>query len=160
MAMPLHILAVGGITENENGEILLVKMEHNGWGFPGGQVEVGENLIEALQREIVEESGIEVEVLELIGVYSNVGVNKWHDGITDIPTKLIMDYRCKVIGGVLCISEETSETAWISKEKVLDMLYLPVFRERFKNYLEQKEKVIYKSFVTQPEFEIKFEQSI
>lgn len=42
MIMPTHIVAVGGIVENEKGEILLVKVR-NGWVFPGGQVEVGWN---------------------------------------------------------------------------------------------------------------------
>lgn len=41
MDMPLHIIAVGGIVENEQGEILLVKTRRDGkWVFPGGQVEV------------------------------------------------------------------------------------------------------------------------
>jgi 8-oxo-dGTP diphosphatase len=48
MAMPTHIVAVGGFVENVQGEILLVQTQHNGWVFPGGQVEVGENLTDAL----------------------------------------------------------------------------------------------------------------
>ncbi|QQZ60228.1 NUDIX domain-containing protein [Paenibacillus sonchi] len=36
MAMPTHIVAVGGIVENEQGEVLLVKTYHGGWVFPGG----------------------------------------------------------------------------------------------------------------------------
>lgn len=48
MAMPTHIVAVGGIVEKEQGHVLLVKTQHGGWVFPGGQVEVGENLIDAL----------------------------------------------------------------------------------------------------------------
>ena len=59
MLMPTHIIAVGGITEDKEGNILLVKTYHGGWVFPGGQVEEGENLIDALTREIKEESGID-----------------------------------------------------------------------------------------------------
>jgi 8-oxo-dGTP diphosphatase len=77
MAMPMHIVAVGGIVENEIGEILLVKTRNGGWVFPGGQVEVGENLEDALTREIKEESGIDITVTNLIGVYSNTGIYKW-----------------------------------------------------------------------------------
>ncbi|MFT8329565.1 MAG: NUDIX hydrolase [Oenococcus oeni] len=40
--------------------------------MPGGQVENGENLIDALKREVREESGIEIRVDKLIGVYSNI----------------------------------------------------------------------------------------
>ena len=52
--MPTHIVAAAGIVVNSNGEILLVKNNRRGWEFPGGQVEVGENLIEAVKREIME----------------------------------------------------------------------------------------------------------
>lgn len=61
ITMPTHIVAAGGIVENEQGHILLVKTKHDGWVLPGGQVEAGENLI-ALCREIKEERGIDVEV--------------------------------------------------------------------------------------------------
>ncbi len=71
MVMPTHIVAVGGIVEDEQRNILLVKTQHDGWVFPGGQVEAGEDLMEALIREVHEESGIEIVVSQLIGVYSN-----------------------------------------------------------------------------------------
>ena len=68
MILPSHIVAVGGITEDQEGNILLVKDHRGPWVFPGGQVEEGENLIDALVREVKEESGIEVEVSTLIGI--------------------------------------------------------------------------------------------
>lgn len=79
MKMPTHIVAVGGIVENEKGEILLVKTINGGWVFPGGQVEVGENLVDALAREVKEESGVNIEVGSLLSVISNTGTYKWYD---------------------------------------------------------------------------------
>ena len=52
--MPTHIVAAAGIVVNGNGEILLVKNNRRGWEFPGGQVEVGENLIDAVKSLKVE----------------------------------------------------------------------------------------------------------
>lgn len=69
--MPTHIVATGGIVEDNAGNILLVKTYHGGWVFPGGQVEVGENLMDALKREVKEESGIDVVISHLIGIYLN-----------------------------------------------------------------------------------------
>ena len=108
MIMPTHIVAVGGIVENEEQEILLVKTIHGGWVFPGGQVEVGENLMDALYREVYEESGIDILIVNLIGIYSNTGMYKWLDGKTDVPTKVMMDFICQPIGGELAVSEETT----------------------------------------------------
>lgn len=47
--MPTHIIAAAGIVINENDEVLMVKTHNAGWVFPGGQVEVGENVIDADQ---------------------------------------------------------------------------------------------------------------
>ncbi len=42
--MPTHIIAAAGIVINEKDEVLMVKTHNSGWVFPGGQVEVGENI--------------------------------------------------------------------------------------------------------------------
>jgi 8-oxo-dGTP diphosphatase len=159
MAMPTHIVAVGGIVEDE-GNILLVKTQHGGWVFPGGQVEAGENLMDALSREIKEESGIGAVVSHLIGVYSNTGMYKWHDGITDIPTKVMLDYVCKPVGGQLCTSEETSDSRWVAKEKVLDMVTVQAIRTRYQAYLDFVGNVHYMEYVTKPDFELKLTRII
>lgn len=160
MIMPTHIVAVGGITEDEDGNILLVKTYHGGWVFPGGQVEEGENLIDALIREIKEESGIDVEVSNLIGIYSNTGKYKGYNGVEIVPTKVMMDYICKPVGGELCTSEETSESRWVSKDKVLDMIEAPAIRERYQAYLSFNGSVNYMEYVTRPEFELKLKRYV
>jgi 8-oxo-dGTP diphosphatase len=160
MAMPMHIVAVGGIVENEIGEILLVKTRNGGWVFPGGQVEVGENLEDALTREIKEESGIDITVTNLIGVYSNTGIHKWYDGVTDVPTKLMLDFVCKPLGGELAISDETSESKWVVKDKVLDLVTAPAIITRYQAYLDFEGKVNYMEYVTKPQFEVKVTRNI
>ncbi|AZN40961.1 NUDIX hydrolase [Paenibacillus albus] len=160
MPMPTHIVAVGGIVENEQGHVLLVKTQHGGWVYPGGQVEVGENLMDALIREIKEESGIDVIVLSLIGVYSNTSMYKWHDGVTDVPTKVMLDFTCKPIGGELCTSEETSEVQWVEKEKVLDLITAPAIRTRYQAYLDSDGSACYMEYATKPSFEINLSRTI
>ncbi|WP_424769420.1 NUDIX hydrolase [Paenibacillus sp. sgz302251] len=158
--MPTHIVAVGGIVENEQGHVLLVKTQHGEWVFLGGQVEVGENLIDALIREIKEESGIVVIVSNLIGVYSNTGIYKWHDGVTDVPTKVILDFMCKPVGGELCTSEETSEVLWFEKDKVLGVVLAPAIRTRYQAFLDFDGSSCYMEYVTKPNFEIKLKQTV
>jgi 8-oxo-dGTP pyrophosphatase MutT (NUDIX family) len=158
--MPTHILAAAGVTENDKGEILLVKTQHGGWVFPGGQVEEGENVIDAVIRETIEESGIIVVVQTLFVISSNTGKNLWYDGITEVPTKLMLDFICKPVGGTLQTSEETSEVGWYPKEKVLDMITAPAIIERFKAYLEFDGNVKYLEYVTSPKFDLKFERLI
>ncbi|RDU37906.1 ADP-ribose pyrophosphatase [Neobacillus piezotolerans] len=160
MAMPTHIAAAGGIVENEQGEILLVKTHNQGWVFPGGQVEVGENLIDAVIREVKEESGIDIEVSHLIGVYSNTAIYKWYDGVTDVPTKVMFDFVCKFIGGELGISEETTDSKWVPKENVVDYIETPAIRTRYQAYLDFNGKTTYMEYVTRPDFEVKLNRTV
>lgn len=160
MPMPTHIVAVGGIVEDGNGNILMVKTQHNGWVYPGGQVEVGENLVDALCREIKEESGIDSSVLYLVGVYSNTGCYKWHDGITDVPTKVMMDFVCKPVGGELCTSDETSDSCWVPKGKVLGMMTAPAMRVRYQAYLDFDGNVNYMEYITKPDFKLRLNRII
>lgn len=160
MSFPTHIVSAGGIVEDSKGNILLVKTRYGGWVYPGGQVEVGENLIDALVREIKEESGITTTVSYLIGVYSNTGSFKSCDGVTDVPTQVIFDFVCKLVGGQLAVSEETTESRWVAKEQVLAFITHPAIRTRYQAYLEFDGMVNYMDYVTNPQFTIKHQTSI
>ncbi|GGG70014.1 NUDIX hydrolase [Paenibacillus radicis (ex Gao et al. 2016)] len=148
MAFPTHIVSAGGIVEDEHGHILLVKAHDDGWVYPGGITEVGENLIDGVIREIKEESGIDATVSHLISVVSNTAIHKWYDGVTDVPTKVMFDFACKAVGGELAISDETSECRWVPKEKVLDLITLPAIRMRYEAYLSFTGSVHYIEYAT------------
>ena len=151
--MPTHIVAVGGVVINGDGNILLVKNSYRGiWEYPGGQVEVGENLIEALRREIREESGIEVEVDELFCISSNTCHYPGHSGVKEVPTKVMLDFICKPVGGAEQISDETSDVGWFTPEEARDMIAAPAYQARFQAYLEYQGRPTYLSYVTKPQF--------
>ncbi|MFD0716072.1 NUDIX hydrolase [Paenibacillus sp. GCM10027626] len=161
MSFPTHIVAAGGFVEDEQGNILLVKTRDGGWVYPGGQVEVGENLMDALVREIREESGIDTTVSYLIGVYSNTGKFKWYDGVTDVPTQVMFDFVCKPVGGeLLAVTEETTDSRWVAKDRVLDFITHPAIRIRYQSYLQFNGAVKYMEYVTHPEFIIKHQAYI
>ncbi|MEQ2525212.1 NUDIX hydrolase [Bacillaceae bacterium CLA-AA-H227] len=160
MKMPTHIVAVGGIVEDHQGNVLLVKTKDGGWVFPGGQVEVGESLTDALIREIKEESGIDVKVGHLIGIYSNTGIHKWYDGVTDVPTKVMLDFVCEPMGGELAVSDETTDSRWIPKDEVLEFITADAIQTRYKAYLEHTGDIKYMDYLTHPTFQIKQNRSI
>ncbi|WP_233785899.1 NUDIX hydrolase [Planococcus halotolerans] len=70
---PKHIVSVSAYITNKNNEVLMVKTHwrKDTWELPGGQVELGEALDKAVCREVLEETGIEVTVLGITGVYYN-----------------------------------------------------------------------------------------
>src|SRR6478736_3028610 len=148
MGFPTHIVSAGGIVEDRNGNILLVKAHDDGWVYPGGITEIGENLIDGVIREIKEESGIDATVSHLISVVSNTAIHKWYDGVTDVPTKVMFDFVCKAVGGELTTSEETSDCRWVAKDKVLDFITLPAIRTRYEAYLNFSGSVNYIEYIT------------
>lgn len=161
MQMPVHIVATGGFVENASGELLVVKTRREGqWVFPGGQVEVGENLTDGLTREVKEESGIDVTVSHLVGVYSNTATYEGHSGVKVVPTKVMFDFVCEPVGGELATSDETSDSRWVDKEEVLDMVLAPALRERYQAYLDYDGIICYLDYVTRPQFELKQKRTI
>jgi len=154
MVWPTHIVAAAGYVFDTRGNLLLVKTHHRGWDTPGGQIEVGENIEEGVLREILEESGIAANVRCLVGVYSNVGGGIGCDGVTHVPTKVMLDFICDYVDGQPAISDETSEVLWVPKSEVLSYVKLPVLRFRFEKVLNFDGKVCYSSYVTKPEFKL------
>src|SRR6185436_11811839 len=91
------------------GGVLLQRRSDNGlWGLPGGGVEPGESVREAVAREVREETGLEVEPLRVIGVYSAPE----HHQIITYPDGNVIHYvstcfECAITGGTLVCGEES-----------------------------------------------------
>ena len=149
--LPTHIIAGAGIVLNEKEEVLLVKSYRSGWVFPSGQVEVGENMIEAVKREIMEEEGVEIEVEVVCCISSNTKKKPGYNGVKEVPTKIILDFICKAKCGTPRPSDENSESAYFPKDEVLHLIQEPAFIEQYKAYLE---------YVTWPKFELKLKRYI
>lgn len=158
--MPTHIIAAAGVVINEKDEILMVKTHNAGWVFPGGQVEVGENVIDAVKREIMEEAGVEIEVGELFCVSSNTGKYPGYNGVKEVPTKIMLDFVCRAKGGTPRPSEENSESAYVPKAEVLNLIKAPAIIERFKAFLEYEGRPTYLAYKTRPEFELEVKRLI
>ncbi len=150
MVFPTHIVAAGAMVTNEKGEVLLVKNPRRGWEFPGGQVENGEDLIQAVIREVKEEAGVDIKVISLAGVYSNTKSYLGWDNKTFVPTKVIFDFIAEYIDGELKTSEESIEVGWFEKDQVMDLITEPYIRDRMNDMLEYKGKITYRVYASRP----------
>ncbi len=111
------LIFAGGCIFNEKGEVLLQKRGvSNKWGFPGGAIELGETPQMTAIREVKEETGLDVEVGKLIGIYTDSNV-EYSNG--DKAHSIVIAYELKVIGGNLfCDNEETLELKYFALDSV------------------------------------------
>ena len=133
---PMHIVAVAGLVTNPAGQVLLLRSPRRDWEFPGGQVEEGETLIDALGREILEETGITASVKTLVGLYSNLRK----------PSILIADFLCDYVSGEPCTSEESPQVEWVDQIDVLARISRPSIRGRMKAMLEFSGTLTYRAY--------------
>jgi ADP-ribose pyrophosphatase YjhB (NUDIX family) len=111
------------IFDSEKEKVLLVRRADNGkWAVPGGYMSSGENFSEACKREVLEETGVEVNVKRLIGIYTSPNLlleypdgNKWQ--------LVVLHFEAEFKNGELKPSEETTEFGFFSLEEIssLDM---------------------------------------
>ena len=140
MNHPKHIVAVSGLISHPKGQVLLIRSPRRGWEFPGGQVEEGEDLIEALQRKIKEESGANTSIGSLVGVYSNILP----------PSKVMFGFLGEYVNGELTTSDESIETKWVERDSILDKVTNPIVHDRIKDMLDFNGKTIYRVYATNP----------
>lgn len=110
--MKLPELTVGAVIFNPEEKILLCRSHRwdNKYIIPGGHVEYGERLEDALRREIFEETGLEIHSIQPLGMkeclYSNSYYQDRHF--------LFLDYRCRSESSKVCLNHEAEEYVWAS----------------------------------------------
>ncbi|MFF9397712.1 NUDIX hydrolase [Streptomyces sp. NPDC014744] len=109
---PLHSVSVAGVVVREDGRLLAIRRADNGtWELPGGILELNETPEAGVAREVLEETGIHVEVDELTGVYKN---------LTRSIVALV--FRCKPSGGTERTSCESTAVAWLTPDEVSERM--------------------------------------
>lgn len=121
------VVAVGALVIDD-GKLLMIKRDREPgkglWTVPGGRVELGEYLDQALRREVREETGLDIEVGGLAGIFEVVGDD--HFVIHDYAAHLTTDGQEPVVG------DEVAEIRWVPLEEISDLECTPRFAETLK----------------------------
>jgi 8-oxo-dGTP diphosphatase len=112
------LVGVGAVIV-ENHRVLLIRRGQppllGEWSLPGGVLECGESLREAVAREACEETGLAVETAEMLGVYERVirddqGRTRYH--------YVLLDFLCRPLSGDLKAGSDAAEVRWFTNEEL------------------------------------------
>lgn len=112
------VVGVGGVIISE-GRALLIRRGspplEGQWSIPGGMLESGETLVLGVRRELLEETGIEAKVLELIEVFERINLDgegkaRYH--------YVVLDYLCEAVRGEARAGSDVTDVAWATPEEL------------------------------------------
>ena len=109
------LVGVGAVIWNGDGQVLLIRRTKapraGQWSLPGGKVEQGESLEQALRREVREETGLEVEILGLAGVAEIMGDAAVGSGWRHY---VLIDYGVRAVSGEARAASDAADATWFA----------------------------------------------
>jgi 8-oxo-dGTP pyrophosphatase MutT (NUDIX family) len=109
--LPRHVVGVAGVVVDDGRALVVERRTPQRWEVPGGALEHGESIPEGVVREVREETGLDVQVVRLCGVYQNVTLG---------PVALV--FLCRRVGGTEGVTDETTDWRWVRRDEALTLM--------------------------------------
>ena len=118
------------VRDNEGRLLLIHKIDNGFWALPGGAMDLGESIRDAAVREVGEETGVEVEVTGLVGIYTDPGhVMAYDDG--EVRQEFSVCFHARYVSGEpLEDGTETKAARWVEPADVAELSIHPTMRRR------------------------------
>jgi 8-oxo-dGTP pyrophosphatase MutT (NUDIX family) len=130
------------VAVNDDGEILLIRRSDNGnWALPGGAMDLGESLPDTAVRETAEETGIDVVVTGLVGIFTDPRHVILYTSDGEVRQEFSVVFTARPVGGDPTTSDESTEVRWVP---VANLQSLPMdrsMRMRLDHFLDAPEDV-------------------
>jgi ADP-ribose pyrophosphatase YjhB (NUDIX family) len=127
------------IVLSQEGKILLqLRSDTHVWALPGGAMEIGETIGETAIRETKEETGLDVELEYVVGIYTNPHhVVALSNG--EVRQQFSLCFACRLVGGEIKVSDESTEVGFFSLEEIEHLNIHSSIRLRIQHFLEHRE---------------------
>lgn len=127
--------AAGTLTVDANGRILLQRRRDTGqWALPMGKMELGETVVECAVRETEEETGVRVEVVGLVGIYSDPAhIVAYGDG--EVRQEYEVTFLARPVAGAPAANDEASDVRWIVPSDLDGYDIHPTMRRQIDDHL-------------------------
>jgi 8-oxo-dGTP pyrophosphatase MutT (NUDIX family) len=120
---------VAFVTDDDDRVLLIQRSDNGDWALPGGGHDLGERVAETAVRETREETGLDVEITGVIGLYTDPGhLIEYSDG--EVRQQFSIAFRAKPVGGQLGTSAESVQVAWVSADELDRLPINPSMRMR------------------------------
>ncbi|MET8951227.1 NUDIX domain-containing protein [Streptomyces sp. NPDC004393] len=135
--------SVVAFVRDATGRVLMIQRSDNGrWALPGGGHDIGEAIADTVVREVREETGIEVEVAGLSGIYTDPGhVMRYDDG--EVRQQFSLCFRARPVGGRLRTSSETTQVRWVDPGDLQGLDVHPTMRLRIEHAMDESRSAPY-----------------
>lgn len=134
------IPAASAVVTNERGEILMQRrVDSNFSALPGGTMDFGETIVQTAEREVREETGLDVRVDGIVGTFSDPRhIIEYSDG--EVRQQFNICFHARLLGGELRSSNESTEVRWIPREELKDLEMHHTTRLRVEHFLQHPGK--------------------
>lgn len=135
--------AVAAVVRDEAGRVLMIRRTDNDlYALPGGAQDIGETVVQAVVRETQEETGLIVEVISLVGIYSDPRhVIAYDDG--EVRQEFSICFRARPLDGEPRTSSESKEVLWVEPAQLGALNIHPSVRLRIEHGLEDRPEPFY-----------------
>jgi ADP-ribose pyrophosphatase YjhB (NUDIX family) len=133
------VVAVTAIVTNDDGDMLMQKRSDNElWGLPGGAMNIGESIGQAVVREVLEETALQVEPTGIVGIYSDPGhIIAYADGA--VRQEFSICFTARIVGGQLAVGDtESTEVRFVAASEIGQLSMGRSTRIRIQHFLEQR----------------------
>jgi 8-oxo-dGTP pyrophosphatase MutT (NUDIX family) len=111
--------SVNVVVVNDSGQLLLIKRSDNdNWALPGGAIDLGESMADAGVRETKEETGIDCEIVGLVGIYTDPKHVILYTSNNEVRQEFSIVLTAKPIGGEPTPSDESTFVRWVDRDDV------------------------------------------
>src|SRR5687767_10081263 len=128
------VVAASAVITDTVGHVLLLRRTDSGnWALPGGAIELGESLPACAVREVAEETGLDVEITGLVGIYSDPRhIIAYSDG--EVRQQFNVCFSARITGGRLAESDESTALAFVAPAEIANLPMHPTQRLRLDHY--------------------------
>jgi ADP-ribose pyrophosphatase YjhB (NUDIX family) len=128
------------VTDDRNRILLQRRTDSGNWALPGGTMDIGETFADSVIREVKEETGFDVRIERIVGIYSDPAhVFAYDDG--EVRQEFSICLACTIIGGSLQVSSESTAVEFFPFGEVTILAMHGSIRKRINDYLENMQPV-------------------